>query len=87
MDTSDLPEALAAHLAGSPEAQQTWEQLTPQGREALATWVHKAWTAHGERERAQELLGALSGGIEAFQAWDADNQWLPASSSGLFGLW
>jgi uncharacterized protein YdeI (YjbR/CyaY-like superfamily) len=90
MDTPDrepdLPEPLAAHLDTSPEARATWEALTPEGRHALAHWIHQAWTAHGERTRAEELLAAMSQGIEAFQAWDADNQWLPASTGGLFGL-
>lgn len=90
MDTpdrsSDLPEALAEHLDASPEARATWDALSAEDRHALATWIHQAWTGHGERERASELLAAMSGGVEAFSAWTVDNQWLPASSSGFFGL-
>lgn len=82
--TTDLPEPLAEHLDGSPEARATWEALTPEDRHRLARWVHQAWTEHGERERAQELFAAMSGGVEAFSAWTVDNQWMPASSSGFF---
>jgi uncharacterized protein YdeI (YjbR/CyaY-like superfamily) len=90
MDTpdrsTDLPEPLAAHFDTAPDARATWDALTAEDRHKLAKWVHQAWTGHGERERAEELFAAMSGGIEAFSAWTVDNQWLPASSSGFFGL-
>ena len=82
----DLPEPLAAHLDASAEARATWQALTPADRHHLAQWIHHAWTAHGERQRAEELFAAMSNGVEAFAAWTTDNQWLPASSSGFFGI-
>lgn len=90
MDTPDrdvdLPEPLAEHLDRSAEARATWDALTGEDRHRLAAWIHQAWTAHGERVRAEELFTAMSGGLDAFSAWTVDNQWLPASSSGFFGL-
>lgn len=82
----DLPEPLAAHLATSAEARVTWDALSLEDRHALASWVHQAWFARGERERAEELFEAMRGGIDAFSVWTRAQQWLPASSSGLFGL-
>jgi uncharacterized protein YdeI (YjbR/CyaY-like superfamily) len=90
MDTpdrqADLPEPLAEHLDASPEARATWDALTAQDRHRLAHWIHQAWTEHGERQRAEELFEAMTNGVDAFAAWTTDNQWLPASSSGFFGI-
>lgn len=89
MDTADrapdLPEPLAAHLDGSPEARGTWDALTDTERHALARWIHGAWFERGEQERAGELFEALTNGREALSTWTQAEQDMP-TGTGLFGL-
>lgn len=90
MDTADrepdLPEPLAEHFDASPEAADTWGQLSREDRHALAGWIHQAWFRHGEQTRAEELFEAMRNGPDALAAWSRAQQGLPPGTSTFPGI-